>query len=414
MGNGSERQRLKIAILHPDLGIGGAERLIVDAAVQLQAAGHRVTIFTNHHDPAHCFAPTADGTLEVRVFGASLPSHVAQHLRAPCAVTRMLYLCGAAARHGPFDVFLCDLVAHVIPALKWLARTPVVFYCHFPDQLLVTRDRWPYRLYRLPIDRLEQWATGHADRVLVNSRFTAAMFGKAFPRLHWLTPDVLYPATGDVDGCVETTPGDEPMLLAIGRYDRSKKMVLAVEALAHLRQCLPAPAADKVRLVIAGHYDAGSRENVLAMRELESAVRAFGLQEQVTLRRSLSDAERIDLLERCSCLVHTMPNEHFGLVPVEAMAAGRPVVAVRRGGVMETVRHGETGLLCEPNPEAFAAALARLLRDRDEAARMGRAARLRARTLFSRAAFGERLDAIVREVAAKKAGAERGAACSAA
>lgn len=49
---------MKIAIVHPDLGIGGAERLIVDAAIALKERGKDVTIYTSHHDPNHCFPET--------------------------------------------------------------------------------------------------------------------------------------------------------------------------------------------------------------------------------------------------------------------------------------------------------------------------------------------------------------------
>jgi alpha-1,3/alpha-1,6-mannosyltransferase len=50
-----------IAFFHPDLGIGGAERLIIDAAVGLQNRGHKVVIFTSHCDPKHCFDEARDG-----------------------------------------------------------------------------------------------------------------------------------------------------------------------------------------------------------------------------------------------------------------------------------------------------------------------------------------------------------------
>lgn len=50
-----------IIFVHPDLGIGGAERLVIDAAVGLQSVGHKVTIFTSHRDPAHCFEEARDG-----------------------------------------------------------------------------------------------------------------------------------------------------------------------------------------------------------------------------------------------------------------------------------------------------------------------------------------------------------------
>ena len=52
---------VKVIFLHPDLGIGGAERLIVDAAVALKKRRHDVTIYTTHHDATHCFSETKDG-----------------------------------------------------------------------------------------------------------------------------------------------------------------------------------------------------------------------------------------------------------------------------------------------------------------------------------------------------------------
>lgn len=50
-----------VVFLHPDLGIGGAERLVVDAAVGLQNRGYKVVIFTSHCDPKHCFDEARDG-----------------------------------------------------------------------------------------------------------------------------------------------------------------------------------------------------------------------------------------------------------------------------------------------------------------------------------------------------------------
>jgi alpha-1,3/alpha-1,6-mannosyltransferase len=51
-----------IVFFHPDLGIGGAERLVIDAAVGLQDQGHKVTIFTSYRDVNHCFDEARDGT----------------------------------------------------------------------------------------------------------------------------------------------------------------------------------------------------------------------------------------------------------------------------------------------------------------------------------------------------------------
>lgn len=60
-GSGDLLQKQNVVFIHPDLGIGGAERLIIDAAVGLQELGHKVTIFTSHCDPTHCFDEARDG-----------------------------------------------------------------------------------------------------------------------------------------------------------------------------------------------------------------------------------------------------------------------------------------------------------------------------------------------------------------
>jgi hypothetical protein len=57
----TKAKRKNIVFFHPDLGIGGAERLVIDAAVGLQERGHKVTIFTSHCDRSHCFEEARDG-----------------------------------------------------------------------------------------------------------------------------------------------------------------------------------------------------------------------------------------------------------------------------------------------------------------------------------------------------------------
>ncbi len=57
------KKKKTIVFFHPDLGIGGAERLVVDAAVGLQNRGHKVVIFTSHCDPKHCFDEARDGNI---------------------------------------------------------------------------------------------------------------------------------------------------------------------------------------------------------------------------------------------------------------------------------------------------------------------------------------------------------------
>lgn len=94
------------------------------------------------------------------------------------------------------------------------------------------------------------------------------------------------------------------------------------------------------------------------------------------------------LLACAEALVLPSLNEGFGMVLVEAMAMGKPVVASAVGGVPELVLDGRTGLLVPPaDPEALATAIRRLLEDPGAARQMGEAGRERARKAFSREAF---------------------------
>ena len=76
---------------------------------------------------------------------------------------------------------------------------------------------------------------------------------------------------------------------------------------------------------------------------------------------SFTSAQRTALLAACIAVVYTPPGEHFGIVPLEAMAAGRPVIACNQAGPLESVVHGVTGLLCKPEPAAFGEAMAIIL-----------------------------------------------------
>lgn len=189
--------RLNIAIIHPDLGIGGAERLIVDAAVELASHGHKVHIFTAHHDKKRCFEETLSGTFPVTVYGAFLPRHIFYRLHAVCAYLRCVFvaLC-VLLMWSSFDVIVADQVSVVIPLLKLKKKTKVVFYCHFPDLLLAQHTTVLRRIYRKPIDFVEETTTGMADLILVNSKFTASTFANTFKRLdaRGIRPAVLYPA----------------------------------------------------------------------------------------------------------------------------------------------------------------------------------------------------------------------------
>eukprot|EP00002_Diphylleia_rotans_P025452 TRINITY_DN5034_c0_g1_i2.p1 TRINITY_DN5034_c0_g1~~TRINITY_DN5034_c0_g1_i2.p1 ORF type:complete len:236 (-),score=36.37 TRINITY_DN5034_c0_g1_i2:592-1299(-) len=167
---------MKVAIVHPDLGIGGAERLIVDAALGLQSRGHDLEIFTSHHDEAHCFQETKNGSLKVTVWGDFLPRSFFGRFQILFAILRNIYLSiRLVLLHRHYDVIISDQISVSIPILK-LTHAKILFYCHFPDQLLSPRNSLLKKIYRWPFDTLEEITTGMADEILVNSAFTRQVF----------------------------------------------------------------------------------------------------------------------------------------------------------------------------------------------------------------------------------------------
>ncbi len=106
----------------------------------------------------------------------------------------------------------------------------------------------------------------------------------------------------------------------------------------------------------------------------------FALRDELGLSESLDfcghAASPADVMSQFDVLVHPARNESFGRVLVEAMAAGRPVIAIDDGGSRETLDHGDLGILVPPDDaDALAAAIRRLGRDRDTARALSRAGR---------------------------------------
>jgi alpha-1,3/alpha-1,6-mannosyltransferase len=393
-----------VGFLRPRMGIGGSERLVTDAAVALKQRGHRVTMFVPDRAPVAQFPELAEYHIQSDTHGAFLPPHIGGRLRVPLAVVRTAYAAWHMSRGGNTpQVVFSDVVPHVIPLLKRLTDAMVLYFCHFPDLLLTpdgSRENPWYRAYRRPLDGLEERGIAAADLVLTNSKFTAEIVRRTFSSVGTAPIRVLYPgvAVPSVIPAPVAQDGDL-VILSVNRFDPRKNLNLAIDALASLRSRLPARLFSRVCLVLAGHYDRLLPEAFALTKALERRVLELGLAGHVRFQFSPSEAERQELLARCRCLVYTPVAEHFGYGPVEAMAAGRPVVAVNHGGPTETVVDGTTGFLCAPNGEAFGAALEKLIMESHTAAMMGRAGHDHIERHFSLGAFGDNLDALVTDLA---------------
>ena len=400
---------VRVAFIHPDLGIGGAERLIVDAAMALKSRGHIIDLFTAHHDPAHCFQETRDGTLKVHCAGDWLPRHFIYKGYALFAYLRMIYVAFYLVFFSGmnFDVIICDQISACIPILRW-AKAKIIFYCHFPDQLLTQRKTWLKKAYRWPIDTLEEKTTGMADVVMVNSNFTANVFHSTFQSLSHINPSVLYPSlnftffdrdVSDIETSFSLLSDDvKTVFLSINRYERKKNLSLAIYAFGKLLETLDEDHKTAVYLIMAGGYDERVVENREYYEELKSLAEELGISDKVTFIRSFSDLEKIHLLNLSTSLIYTPSNEHFGICPLEAMYMHRPVIAVKSGGPLETVCDGKTGFLCEATAEAFAEKMLYFVQNSSAKFEMGDNANVHVREKFSFDAFTNKLDSVVKNV----------------
>lgn len=305
------------------------------------------------------------------------------------------------------DVVFCDLVSVCIPVLR-LYIPHVIYYCHHPDQLLSPPgSRWK-SFYRIPLNYLEEITTGQAHKIFVNSKYTGSVFKETFKRLR-VDPEVLYPSINteffdktrvvSLDRALDKKlPADTIVFLSINRYERKKNLNLAIEALAELKALLTEQEYDKVHLIMAGGYDKRVEENVEHHLELIGLADELRVTEKVTFLRSPSDVDKVSILNNCAALIYTPPNEHFGIVPLEAMYAEKLVIANNSGGPKESVINGETGFLVDLSGKAFAEKMAVVVKDKTIGPRFGKAGRERFVKTFSFEAFSNQLDGSVKNL----------------
>lgn len=417
------KQNHRVAVIHPDLGVGGAERLIVDASKALKDCGHHVTIYTGYHDRMRCFDETRDGTLETVTLGQWIPRTICGGFHALLAYSKMIYIAVYLLLFANYDLVLCDQVSACIPFLRlnFWSNYKIIFYCHFPDQLLTKRESFLKTAYRKPLDLFEEWSTGLADSVLVNSKFTRNVVQTTFKSLRNRELTVLYPCV-DVEHFIrnkptaedcesifedyDSVPRDKFIYLSLNRFERKKALVTAIESLSACMFKLE-HEADQLQLnktgnrnqgmhlIVAGGYDSRLKDSVDYYAELRQLTHDLELGPHVTFIESPSDGDKLKLLQICHAVVYTPENEHFGIVPLEAMAMSKPVIASASGGPLETVEDGLNGFLCaRDSDDSFADAMLKLYVDQPRSEVMGTRGFKQVKERFSYEAFRDHLNRI--------------------
>jgi glycosyltransferase involved in cell wall biosynthesis len=188
-------------------------------------------------------------------------------------------------------------------------------------------------------------------------------------------------------------PPDAPFLLCVARLDPQKGHPVLLDAMSLVLRREP-----EARLVLVGGGQQAGEDYVASLRRRASQPDLDG--------RVLFAGERTDvprLMAACDVFAMASHWEGFGLVFLEAMAAGKPVVATRVSAVPEVVVHGETGILAPPDdPSALAEALLDLVGDPAQRRRLGAAGYQRVRERFTADRMVEETLQVYREALAER------------
>ena len=188
------------------------------------------------------------------------------------------------------------------------------------------------------------------------------------------------------------TPSDrfEPFFLLPGRIMWTKNIELGIEAFLTARKKLG--ALGQFRLVIAGMVDEKSEPYLLRLRQLSG-----NPENGIEFRTRVSDEELNELYRTCYASLFTAFNEDWGIVPLESMAFGKPVICTDRGGPREYIANGRNGFLVPPVADAFAERMCQLAENPDLCRTMGLAGVETTRN-FSWQSFANSIDAAVDEL----------------
>ena len=325
---------MKVALAHEYFSVHGGAEAVVDV---LHAMWPDAPVYTFFHDrKKYGDLPgwrIVTSTLQSFPLGAG-----AHRLLLP------LYPRAARALHVPADVDVAVVsTSAFIKGLALSERTVEVAYCHSPTRYLwdwtdqYLREEVPPPLH-LPVRELlahlretDREMAARVDRWVANS----AVVKERIARYYGRDSEVVHPPV-DV-GTFDARAQRGEHWLFVGRLSAYKRADVAVQAFAQTRR----------RLIVVG--EGRERES------LEKLAR-----DNVAFTGRVDEATKRELMATARGFIFPAEDD-FGIVCVEALASGAPVVALGRGGAREIVRDGVDGLLVdEPDPELFGAAVEKI------------------------------------------------------
>jgi len=387
---------------YPPNVVGGLGKHVAELTPALSRAGGEVHVVTPHgaEPPPGSRCPDEEVTeAGVRVYRVPRKGPEGDiYQQASETNNAMLTRVHALIADGhQYDIIHAHdwLVVFAAYALKHELRVPLVATIHATERGRTRGGPLTTELQR-KIHGAEWWLIYEAWRVIVCSHHMASEV-QAFFHVPAAKIDVVpngvrpYPngrwSAAELATCrARYGATNGPLVFAIGRLVYEKGFHRLIEATPHILSEFP-----QARFVIAGQGPEGPN--------LKQQARALGVADCVRFPGFISDEERDCLYHTAACAVFPSLYEPFGIVALEAMAAGCPVVVTEVGGLREVVHHGKTGVTIYPDDaQSVAWGVAHVLRNPELAAARAEEARRMACHHFSWDAVASRTMAIYRRV----------------
>ena len=370
---------LNIAVFHPRFDeIGGAELFIMKMAGQLRKMGHKVDVYGVRVNPIFKEVKQLSNFSSLRVFHNAAIDFLAIHLLG-FGFVKIL-------KKEQYDIinphhYPAPFISVLLKKIGW-TRAKIVWMCHGLNDLLYDKDKSHWRISPLgakiiyyllfPFRWVDGWSIKNVDAIVSNSKNTRMQVKKVYGRDSCIVNpgvdiDIFNPHNVDADKYVT----ERKCLLAVGRLRKRKNFDFLLRAFKKIIEVSP-----DVVLRIVG--EGPEKEN------LAQLIQNLGLKEYVELLPQTNPENLAKLYKVCNLFVHPVEKyESWGMVILEAMAMGKPVVAVKSSGPREIIINGQTGYLVDFSLAEFTEKIVDLLSSPQKASQMGEEGRKRVLSNFS-------------------------------